>query len=94
MEIKLFKTFLLAAVLGSTIQLAKSAEPCNITLVQKTTTSATLYFRSATVSKKLLTELKRGCNVKTRLMTQAELIAFEKAAFERKIERIKAKARK
>lgn len=70
----------------------QNALACTLTLKKKSATSKSLYIGSQSISKKVQAALQTQCNLSVKMMTLEEQIAFEKAAFVRKIERMKSKA--
>ena len=67
---------------------------CKITLVKKNATAKTAFLGAARISSKLQTQIREHCEVSYRMMTTQELIALEKARFEKKIKKLQAQAGK
>ena len=86
---------IIGALSALAISLAtQNAFACTLTLKKKSATSKALYLGSQSISKKIQAALQTQCNLSVKLMTLEEQIAFEKAAFVKKIERMKSRAGK
>jgi len=91
MEMRIFKVYVILTIIGTFMQYANAS--CQITLLKKNTTTKASYLGSTTISPKIQKALSTQCSIQTRVMTTDELIKFETAAFQRKLERLKAKTK-
>ena len=87
---KIKDTITLLTIFGVTGLLASNASygACTINALVKKPNAKTIYVNNVAVSKKIRLALRTQCDIKVQVMSKAQHIELEKAAFQRKLDRI------